>query len=149
MPIPFEKFDLSGAKSTGGVTGSRKVELIEEEKKVEMMEEEKRERKTSPYQLKSSILDQKWTRQWRAEYLETENFGEVIGACVGEGLSSGVPYKAVPEVSLVYDSKERKMLIASKYISGVTGTLDDFVKSKDPEIKTCHFCCEKSRCKKR
>lgn len=112
-------FDINSAQDAGGVTGSKRV------KKGKIN-----------YQLKPSIKDNKWTRRFKAGFVDKENFGEVIAATVSRALTgSGDIDKAelVPEVSLVHkidkDVAKDRVMVASKYLANVEkGTIDEYAK---------------------
>ncbi len=103
----------SGGVNTGGQTGSKCVESLDDQK----------------YQLKPSILSlntnifakggfKNFTRAFKADWTDRENLGEFVASCI----------VGSPKVSLVYDSNNKKVLIASKYLEGAQGTLDDYAK---------------------
>jgi hypothetical protein len=58
-------FDIKNSKHTGGVTGSSKVRHLID---------------GIFYQLKPSILFNTFIRRFKAGYVDTENFGEVIAS---------------------------------------------------------------------
>lgn len=102
-------FDRKGSESTGGLTGSMKVKGNDNDN----------------YQLKPSILDNKWMRKKKAKGTDRENFGEFISACIAKGILDSP--QTVPEVSLVYDKENKRVLIASKYLKGeLVRTLDQY-----------------------
>ncbi len=103
--ILLREFDLQSKEKTGGVTGSTKVQL----------------RSGGSYQLKPSILDAKLYRQLKANQTDHENLGEVIAASIAQKILG--PMRA-PKVSTVYDDENKKILVASKYLDQVVGTLD-------------------------
>ncbi|RTK92256.1 MAG: hypothetical protein EKK61_05420 [Rickettsiales bacterium] len=118
--LNYNEFDIDSAVNAGGATGSKKVKKGEEF-----------------YQLKSSIKDASFIRRLKAGSVDKENFGEVIAASVGRALTdSGKEGKVevVPEVTLVLKEGEKqnksKVMIASKYLSGVEGTIDDYAKKE-------------------
>ncbi|XVN42302.1 MAG: hypothetical protein RCG15_06610 [Candidatus Rickettsia vulgarisii] len=116
--IDSTEFDVGGAKSTGGVTGSKRVQ-----------------RNGANYQLKPSIQDAKFIRRTKAGGTDRENFGELIAATISKNIvEQNQDVELVPEVSLVYDKDHKKVLVASKYLQNVQGTLDDFAK-KDRGIE--------------
>ncbi|KTC64985.1 Uncharacterised protein (plasmid) [Legionella adelaidensis] len=96
--LSIKDFDLSNAASTGGVTGSKRVVHKEEQ---------------HFYQLKSSIHNAPTLRKIKAGSTDRENFGEVIAACIGLAFLGD---NKVPNVQLVYDKANKKVLIASKYL---------------------------------
>ena len=102
---------FSAGEDVGGVTGSKRVE---KDGKI--------------YQLKSSILEASFKRKFLAERKDHQNFGEVIAAKIGAAImdKAGEP-KLIPDLSLVYDEKKKRCLVASEYLSNVDkGTLDDY-----------------------
>ncbi len=122
----IDQFDLASSVSAGGITGSSKVKAG-----------------GVSYQLKPSILDAKSTRKLKAGGVDRENFGEVIAATMSRAISGADQVGAtelVPEVSLVHDVKNERVLIASKYLDNVQdGTLDDYAqKSRGVKTKKRH-----------
>ncbi|MCC8398411.1 MAG: hypothetical protein LN569_03845 [Rickettsia endosymbiont of Labidopullus appendiculatus] len=116
--IDYTEFNLQGASSTGGVTGSKKVQ-----------------RNGINYQLKPSIKDAEIIRHAKASGTDRENFGELIAATISRSIiGEDQNLELVPEVSLVYNKDRKKVLVASKYLQNVQGTLDDFAK-KDRGVK--------------
>ncbi|CDZ78510.1 hypothetical protein BN59_02820 [Legionella massiliensis] len=116
----IDDFALETAKSSGGVTGSKRV---------------LRRSNNSSYQLKPSILDNTYTRQLKAKRTERENFGEFISSCIGRSMlaSFDKPSTTLPEIILVYDQHKKRALIASKYLEGnVVQTLDDYAQAIAP-----------------
>ncbi len=110
--IHYTEFNISEAKSTGGVTGSKKVN-----------------KNGQDYQLKPSILDASFIRRTKASGTDRENFGELIAATISKSIvAQDQDMGLVPEISLVYDPDHKKILIASQYLSNVVGTLDVFAK---------------------
>ncbi|KTC86459.1 hypothetical protein [Legionella brunensis] len=107
------EFDLENTQDTGGKTGSIRVQ----EESTELF-----------YQLKPSILDNSIIRQQKAANTDRENFGEVIAAFIGIEI---LGEDCVPKICLVYDSKRKRVLIASQYMTGdkVIG-LDEYVKNE-------------------
>ena len=114
--LSISDFDLTSASSSGGLTGSKRVEGPG----------------ASFYQLKSSILDAKFVRRFKAKGTDRENFGEFIASTVSRavtGADSEGATELVPKVSLVYNPEQKKILVASKYLKDVVdGTLDDYAK---------------------
>jgi hypothetical protein len=111
-----DDFDSSSAQSTGGVTGSKRVKLGEDY-----------------YQLKPSILDNTFIRKTKAGRLDIENFGEIISAAVSRTVTNSDSQgqtELVPEVSLVYDATNKRVLIASKYLDRVEGDLNSYAKKQ-------------------
>lgn len=110
----INEFETKNTVSTGGVTGSRRVKSSTD---------------ASYYQLKPSILDNpSKIRRLKAKSTDRENFGEVIAASISRALAGE---GNIPEVSLVYDSKEKKVSVASKYLQGdLKGvrTLDEYAR---------------------
>ena len=113
------KFDHTQSKGVGGLTGSQKVPLNGQD-----------------YQLKPSIVDNSFIRKTKAGGVDRENFGEFISAAVGCAVmnTEGKP-KLVPEVYLVHDKEHRKVKIASKYLQGVEGNLNDYAKKQDIKVE--------------
>jgi len=124
MPINFEEFDTTNAQNTGGVTGSVRVVRETQDSK-------------HFYQLKPSILSNKFLRRLKAGGVDRENFGEVIAAKIGRSmLQNQDGSEAVPDVSLVYDSTIEQVSVASKYLTGEkVRTLDDYAQEQNPEIR--------------
>ncbi len=115
-------FNLNNAQRVGGQTGSVCVTLQTEPSETE---------KSPYYQLKYSILANKYSRQLKAGFTDKENFGEVIASYIGRALWSD---EHVPEVSLVYDDIKKQVNIASLYLGKPqdpdTTTLDHYGKNK-------------------
>lgn len=110
--IHYTEFNVGEAKSTGGVTGSKKVK-----------------KNGKDYQLKPSIQDASFIRRTKAGGTDRENFGELIAATISKSIVGQYQdIELVPEISLVYDEERKKILIASLYLSNVVGTLDSFAK---------------------
>lgn len=124
MPISFEEFNIGSAVNTGGVTGSIKVARVTQNS-------------SAFYQLKPSILSNAFFRRVKAGGVDKENFGEVIAAKIGRSiLQHPDGSEAVPDVSLVYNSKNGQVSVASKYLTGTkVRTLDDYAKEQNPKIK--------------
>ncbi|QEY51616.1 hypothetical protein [Legionella longbeachae] len=121
-----ESFDFSSSTSTGGVTGSTRVT----QKKTDTNEE------TIYFQLKPSILDNKFMRRVKANHTDRENFGEFIASCIGQSISESIgKNNVIPKVYLVYDTERKRALVASKYLRGNAGhaavTLDGYIKAKN------------------
>ena len=117
-------FNEEGAKSTGGVTGSKRVET-----------------KGIFYQLKPSILAASFMRRFKAGGVERENFGEVLSAEVSRALtSSNSGTELVPKVVLVNDKENKQTLIALRYLNNVEkGNLDDYaIKGRGVEATGRH-----------
>ena len=114
------KADFASAEvaSTGGVTGSGKVTSKLTGKS---------------YQLKKSIQDASLKRRRADSGLDHENFGEVISARIARALTesdvAGKPQEA-PKVLLVKGEKG-KVMVASEYLEGVQGTLDDYAEKAE------------------
>ena len=123
MPIiDYDKFAVKDAVSSGGVTGSSRVKMDGKN-----------------YQLKPTILDNKFARKLKAGWTDRENFGEVIASKIVRPLLVTTDFEAAPDVSLVYNQKEGKTLIASKYLEGdKVRTLDAYIVEKNPDIKPKH-----------
>lgn len=104
----LESFSTEGIH-TGGATGSLKVQGKD----------------GLFYQLKRSIFDASLFRQARADRLDTEIFIEVIASAVSRSvLQSDDGTQLIPTVKLLYDRKEKKVLVASRYLPEVVGTLE-------------------------
>lgn len=119
------RFNIEEATSTGGVTGSKRVE--DNDKK--------------NYQLKPSIKDAATSRSAKAGGTDQENFGEVIAAEVARALTGSANKEGVdelaPKVSLVYDQNRNRIGVASRYLTSdvkEVGTLDDFARNRDSEF---------------
>lgn len=131
-----ESFDLSSSSSTGGVTGSRRVPTKSDEfNSSESLKE------PTYYQLKPSILDNKFSRRLKAGDTDRENFGEFIASCIGQSMFAS----AIPQVVLVYDADRKRTLVASKYLKSDEGevkTLDNYIKDHNdlpPEKSHARF----------
>ena len=124
MPISFKEFNIRNALNTGGVTGS--IRVVRETKGSKHF-----------YQLKPSILSNKFLRRLKAGDVDRENFGEVIAAKIGRSiLQNPDGSEAVPDVSLVYDPKNKQVSVASKYLTGKkVRTLDDYAQEQNPKIE--------------
>jgi hypothetical protein len=105
------EFNEENAQSTGGVTGSKRVES-----------------EGISYQLKPSIAASSTMRKLKAGGVERENFGEVIAAEVSRALTnSDSGPELVPKVVLVNDTVSKQTMIASRYLNNVEkGNLDDY-----------------------
>ena len=117
--MKYEAFDVSHTNLSGGKTGSIKVSLKGQPKQF--------------YQLKQSIQNKSVTRQAKAFFLDHENFGEVIAADIARALFPEP--NLVPEVTVVMHEHQNQAWIASKYLTGVQGTLTDYAKKHNPVIK--------------
>ncbi|MFA5959616.1 MAG: hypothetical protein WC785_03800 [Tatlockia sp.] len=118
-PKLITEFDRESSKSVGGVTGS--VRVTGKAGSADA---------GSAYQLKPSILDNSLVRRTKAEGTDRENFSEFIAATLLFHLlkDKGI---SIPEVSLVYDRENKRVLIASKYVEGEkVQTLDEYAKEK-------------------
>jgi hypothetical protein len=114
------EFDHTQSKGVGGLTGSKKVPL----------------KNGQDYQLKPSIVDNSFMRKTKAGGMDRENFGEFISAAVGCAvMNTEGKTNLVPEVYLVHDKEHRKVKIASKYLEGVEGNLNDYAKKQDIKVK--------------
>ncbi len=124
MPISFKEFNIRNAVNTGGVTGS--IRVVRETQNSKHF-----------YQLKPSILSNEFLRKLKAGGVDRENFGEVIAAKIGRSiLQNPDGSEAVPDVSLVYDSENRQVSVASKYLTGKkVRTLDDYAQEQNLKIK--------------
>ncbi len=121
-PIDYNKFTIKDAVSSGGVTGSSRVKMD-----------------GKAYQLKPTILDNKFTRKFKAGWTDRENFGEVIASKISRAILVTSDFEAAPDVSLVYDPSKGKTLVASKYLEGEkVRTLDAYITEMNPEIKPKH-----------
>ncbi len=143
--VPFYYINYFNTKSktaTGGVTGSARV--YKADSKGKYIPKGKREY----FQLKPSILDNTFVRKTKAKSTDRENFGEVLASGFARALMSADDKEKVPEVSLVLDKtdgidKPTRILVASKYLKNVKGTLNEYAKQcrfKKPEKqKHYHF----------
>ena len=114
MPIDYNKFDLTTATDSGGVTGSKRVKMDGEN-----------------YQLKPSIKDNVFKRRAKANWTDRENYGEVISSKIARGILITDSFEAAPNVSLVYDKVRKRTPVASKYLEGdKVRTLDVFIQEK-------------------
>ncbi len=113
MVYPTSDFSegLKSAESSGGVTGSVRVE-----------------REGKYFQFKFSILDLLPInlRRIKAEGSDRENFGEVFSGRVARSMLGNL----APEVSLVYGGLKKRIAIVSQYLDDVyKGTLDNYLES--------------------
>lgn len=124
----IDEFDLSTQIHAGGKTGSTKV---------------KEKEKDSYWQLKQSIGDALLSRQAKAQFTDRENFGEVIASRVARALAGD---ESAPDVRLVYDQRNQKILIASKYLTGsIVQTLNDYAYNKtDKSVRPKQFAFVKT-----
>ncbi len=98
--LDYESFRGADAKDVGGQTGSKKVKVGDHY-----------------YQLKRSVLDGKFSRKVKAGYADQENFGEFIASAICRELTdSDADFEFIPEVSLIYDRKGKRVVIASRYL---------------------------------
>ncbi|MEJ7929255.1 hypothetical protein WG922_04640 [Ramlibacter sp. AN1015] len=134
-PVPrlmsLDEFMLDGAQSTGGATGSVRAKL-------------KSQPEGSFFQLKFSVFKGtglgRLARRAKAGGKDSENLSELIGANVARAISSGFKRSArgqggsdvggtspqlVPDVALVHDTTSDYGAVASRYLSGCRGTLDE------------------------
>lgn len=114
-------FDLSSKQSAGGQTGSLRVKGARNDENL--------------YQLKPSVLQNKYSRQIKAGFSDRENFSEVIASFMGRAFLSD---EMIPEVSLVYDVEKKRINVASRYLVSdapeYPKTLDDYAESLGVEI---------------
>lgn len=113
MPIrKVKEFDRGSATSTGGVTGSSRVTHGLGDRK-------------HFYQLKPSIKDNHLDRKLKVRFTDSfgvtdrENIGEVIAAAIGRAIipdADNGDTPLVPEVDLVYDEENARVLVASRYL---------------------------------
>ena len=101
MPIDYNKFDLTTAADSGGVTGSKRVKMDDKN-----------------YQLKPSIKDNALKRRIKANWTDRENYGEVISSKIARSILITDSFEAAPNVSLVYDKVRKRTPVASKYLEG-------------------------------
>lgn len=121
--LDYAIFDSSTAKSTGGVTGSKQVKT----------------RDGTVYQRKPSILDAGLTRRMKVASADIENFGEVIAAAVSRAIIvRDAEVELVPEVSVVYKKKRGRVLVASRYLQNVEGTLDEYAEKQGVHFQGKH-----------
>ena len=114
MPIDYNKFDLTTAADSGGVTGSKRVKMDDKN-----------------YQLKPSIKDNALKRRIKANWTDRENYGEVISSKIARSILITDSFEAAPNVSLVYDKVRKRTPVASKYLEGdKVRTLDVFIQEK-------------------
>ena len=114
MPIDYNKFDLTTAADSGGVTGSKRVKMDDKN-----------------YQLKPSIKDNALKRRIKANWTDRENYGEVISSKIARSILITDTFEAAPNVSLVYDKVRKRTPVASKYLEGdKVRTLDKFIEEK-------------------
>lgn len=91
---------------------------------------------TKTYQLKKSIKDSTPSRKVKSGWTDRENFGEVIASAVAREITnSDNEVELVPKVALVYDKEKKRCLVASRYLNGVKGTLDNYGESKGVEVQ--------------
>ncbi|MCP5362941.1 MAG: hypothetical protein H6911_03175 [Rickettsiaceae bacterium] len=113
-PIDYNKFDLTTAADSGGVTGSKRVKMDDKN-----------------YQLKPSIKDNALKRRIKANWTDRENYGEVISSKIARSILITDAFEAAPNVSLVYDKVRKRTPVASKYLEGdKVRTLDKFIEEK-------------------
>lgn len=113
-PIDYNKFDLTTAADSGGVTGSKRVKMDGKN-----------------YQLKPSIKDNVFKRRIKANWTDRENYGEVISSKIARRILITDSFEAAPNVSLVYDKVRKRTPVASKYLEGdKVRTLDEFIVEK-------------------
>ncbi|MEI6187663.1 MAG: hypothetical protein WCP46_04075 [Alphaproteobacteria bacterium] len=120
----YSAFEGGSASSVGGATGSVRIEAAD----------------GHYYQLKKSILDASFARRAKSGLTtptDRENFGEMIASVIGRALSnSNSGLELVPDVSLVYDQKKKRVLIASRYLKGVVGGDLDKYARKERNVKS-------------
>lgn len=114
MPIDYNKFDLTNAADSGGVTGSKRVKMDGKN-----------------YQLKPSIKDNALKRRVKANWTDRENYGEVISSKIARSILITDSFEAAPNVSLAYDKVKKRTPVASKYLEGdKVRTLDKFIEER-------------------
>jgi hypothetical protein len=117
-------FDLSDAKDTGGVTGSKKVTIDDDN-----------------YQLKPSVLSSNIFRQLKEGWLDSSNIGELISSNLSSSIDQSYEIdkaELIPKILLVYDDSKKQIGIASKYLKGVQGTLDEYAEEQNVKITGKH-----------
>lgn len=116
LMIP-EDFLLQEKKHAGGATGSSAVE----------------DKFGVKWQYKCDVRDSSLPlkRKLKSAVMYSgnniENFNEIIAAAILKPVLDPNNEGLVPEVRFVYDKKNKSMAIASKYLQGVTGSLDDHI----------------------
>ncbi|MDP3559692.1 MAG: hypothetical protein Q8R79_05010 [Legionellaceae bacterium] len=115
--LDHKSFDVSSAESSGGMSGSMKVK-----------------RQDEYYQLKSSVLNEGLVKQVKEKSTDKVNLGEKIAACIAKAVHPDA--SLVPDVSLVHHVENNQVWIASKYLLGVQGTLDDYAKGKKADLES-------------
>ncbi len=101
----YEDFNNTGV-DTSGKTGSKQTTIGKEK-----------------FQLKPSILDGKFTRRLKANFLDTENLSEVVASKIAFNFANK---GSIPEVGIVSHNNNHGVIIASKYIPNVECELSHF-----------------------
>ena len=101
----YDDFNSTGI-DTSGKTGSEQVSKGEDK-----------------YQLKPSILNGKFTRRLKANFLDTENLSEVIASKIAQNFADS---GHIPELDIVSHNNNAGIIIASKYIPNVQCELSYF-----------------------
>jgi hypothetical protein len=107
------------ASKTGGKTGSACVADVNNEF----------------YQYKPPIIDNSFSRRAKADFTDSENFGERLAACIAGKFDKDKDKNRprVPEVAFVTDDDSRYVGISSKYLKSEKGarqpqSLDEFLR---------------------
>lgn len=128
--LDYSAFKYGSGTASGGVTGSSKMEADIGGT-------------SSSFQLKKSILDASSSRRRMDGGKDHENFGEFIASQIGRHVLGS----AVPEVFLVPDKEKNRVMVASKYLNGALGTLDEYAE-KDGVSQRKKFSVLKKKPKK-
>lgn len=126
MPVKIKSngrdidIDLSMAYSAGGKTGSVCI----------------RDNTGDYYQYKQPIVKKSFKRQFKANFVDSENFGELLASRIARVLDDDVTNPRIPAVYFVMNTENPYIAIASKYLKGGKGavvqSLNDYL-SKPPE----------------
>jgi hypothetical protein len=106
--------DFAGgeARNAGGATGSKQVKVD-----------------GATFQVKSSIHNASFGRRFKADGLNTETYGEIIGSNVARAAVGKANAALVPEVSLVQSEIDHQAGLSSRYLSNGKGDLDSYYKT--------------------
>ena len=106
--------DFAGgeARNAGGATGSKQVKVG-----------------GATYQVKSSIHNASFGRRFKADGLNTETYGEIIGSNVARAAVGKANETLVPEVMLVQSEIDHQAGLSSRYLSNGKGDLDSYYRT--------------------
>lgn len=98
----YDDINWGSLTLTGGKTGSARVTLDDEY-----------------YQYKPPIDENNWIRKVKSNYLDSENFGELLASRIVKAFDSAPPEERVPNLHFVIN-KNNSVSILSKYLTGTS-----------------------------